>query len=67
MSRIGNKKITLPAKVKVSVSESGSVTVEGPRRKLVWVLPAPIKAKVEGTEVALTRPGDSRQEKALHG
>ena len=67
MSRIGNKKITLPAKVKVSVSESGYVAVEGPKGKLVWVLPAPIKAKVEGTEVALTRPGDSRQEKALHG
>ena len=67
MSRIGNKKITLPAKVKVSVSESGSVSVEGPKGKLEWVLPAPIKAKVEGSEVAFTRPGDSRQEKALHG
>ncbi|MCK9587986.1 MAG: 50S ribosomal protein L6 [Terrimicrobiaceae bacterium] len=67
MSRIGNKKITLPAKVKVSVSESGSVAVEGPKGKLAWTLPAPIKAKVEGAELALTRPGDSRQEKALHG
>ena len=35
MSRIGNKKITLPAKVKVSVSESGSVAVEGPKGKRV--------------------------------
>ena len=67
MSRIGNKKITLPAKVKVSVSESGSVAVEGPNGKLEWALPAPIQAKVEGAEVALARPGDSRQEKALHG
>lgn len=67
MSRIGNKIITLPAKVKVSVSESGSVAVEGPKGKLSWTLPAPIRAKVEGTELALTRTGESRQEKALHG
>jgi len=67
MSRIGNKKITLPAKVKVSVSEAGSVAVEGPKGKLAWTLPAPIKARVEGGVVALTRSGESRQEKALHG
>jgi len=67
MSRIGNKKITLPAKVKVSVSDSGSVSVEGPKGKLAWTLPAQVKASVEGTEVTLTRTGESRQEKALHG
>jgi len=67
MSRIGNKKITLPAKVKVSVSDSGSVAVEGPKGKLAWTLPAQVKASVEGTEVTLTRTGESRQEKALHG
>ncbi len=67
MSRIGQKKITLPANVKVSVSESGAVAVEGPKGKLSWTLPAPIKASVEGAEVAFTRLGESRQEKALHG
>ncbi|TSA36666.1 MAG: 50S ribosomal protein L6 [Verrucomicrobiaceae bacterium] len=67
MSRIGNKKITLPGKVKVSVSDSGSVSVEGPKGKLAWTLPAQVKAKVEGEEVTLTRTGESRQEKALHG
>jgi len=67
MSRIGNKKITLPAKVKVSVSGSGSVAVEGPKGKLEWTLPSPIKATVEAGEVTFTRTGESRQEKALHG
>ncbi len=67
MSRIGNKIITLPASVKVSVSESGSVAVEGPKGKLAWTLPGPVKAKVEGTELSVTRSGESRQEKALHG
>ena len=67
MSRIGNKKITLPAKVKVSVSDSGAVSVEGPKGKLAWTLPTPITAVVEGSEVTLTRKGDSRPVKALHG
>ena len=67
MSRIGNKKITLPAKVKVTVSDLGNVSVEGPKGKLAWTLPARIKAVVEGAEVAFSRDGESRPVKALHG
>jgi len=67
MSRIGNKKITLPAKVKVAVSAAGSVQVEGPKGKLEWDLPAGISAKVEGEEVSLSRASEARQLKALHG
>jgi len=67
MSRIGNKKITLPANVKVAVSPAGSVQVEGPKGKLAWELPAGITAKVEGAEVALSRTSEARQLKALHG
>lgn len=67
MSRIGNKSIPLPASVKVSISDAGAVTVEGPKGKLVWSLPGKITAKVEGTELTVIRPGDARQDKALHG
>jgi large subunit ribosomal protein L6 len=67
MSRIGIKKITLPAKVKVAVTPGGAVNVEGPKGKLEWTLPAGISAQVEGTEVSLSRAGESRQVKALHG
>ena len=67
MSRIGNKKIAVPAEVKISVSDSGAVSVEGPKGKLSWALPGGIRGKVDGSEVALVRSGDSRQEKALHG
>ncbi len=67
MSRIGNKKITLPAKVKASVSAEGVVSVEGPKGKLDWTLPRQVTAKIEGGEVAIVRAGESRQEKALHG
>lgn len=67
MSRIGNKKITLPAKVKVNVSGNGAVQVEGPKGKLEWTLPAGITAKVEGTEVTVVRESENRQLRALHG
>ncbi|MDX2079782.1 MAG: 50S ribosomal protein L6 [Terrimicrobiaceae bacterium] len=67
MSRIGNKKITLPAKVKVNVSGNGAVQVEGPKGKLEWTLPAGISAKVENTDVVVNREGESRQVRALHG
>jgi large subunit ribosomal protein L6 len=41
--------------------------VEGPKGKLAWTLPTQIQVKIEGTEVSVTRAGESRQEKALHG
>ena len=67
MSRIGNKKISLPPKVKIAVSNEGSVSVEGPKGKLQWKLPALIHAQVEGTEVAVVRENEARQTRALHG
>ena len=67
MSRIGNKKIILPANVKVAVSIEGLVSVEGPKGKLQWKLPASIHANVEGSEVAVVRDNESRQLRALHG
>ncbi len=67
MSRIGKKAIEVPAKVKVNLADSGAVTVEGPKGKLEWTLPKAIKARLEGTTLAVERDGESRQVKALHG
>lgn len=67
MSRIGNKKISLPPKVKISVSDRGSVLVEGPKGKLEWTLPEDIQAKVDGAELNVIRNNESRQVRALHG
>ena len=55
MSRIGNKIIELPAKVKLNVSGDGAVSVEGPKGKLAWTLPKQIKAKVEDGKLAVSR------------
>jgi large subunit ribosomal protein L6 len=67
MSRIGKKSVVLPEKVKVGCSDSGAVTVEGPKGKLEWTLPRQIKLRVEGQEVLLDRTLESRSVKALHG
>src|SRR6267143_3251313 len=67
MSRIGNKSITLPDKVKVNVGNEGAVAVEGPKGKLNWKLPQNISAKVENNHVSLARAAETRSVKALHG
>jgi large subunit ribosomal protein L6 len=67
MSRIGKKPITLPDKVKLSVSGAGAVHVEGPKGKLDWTLPGAIKARITGSNVVLDRANETRQVRALHG
>ncbi len=67
MSRIGKKPIEVPAKVKVNLGSEGAVTVEGPKGTLSWTLPKAVRAKVEGTTLAIEREGDNRQARALHG
>jgi large subunit ribosomal protein L6 len=67
MSRIGNKSIVLPEKVKLNVSGEGAVNVEGPKGQLSWTLPGEINCKVDGRNVSLARSNDSRKVRALHG
>jgi large subunit ribosomal protein L6 len=67
MSRIGNKAVEIPDKVKVNVDEEGAVSVEGPKGKLEWKLPRHIRASVENSRVSLVREAESRSVKALHG
>jgi large subunit ribosomal protein L6 len=67
MSRIGNKPIELPDKVKVNISPVGEVNVEGPKGRLNWTLPKPIKARMEGKSVLIERSSDVRSIRALHG
>jgi large subunit ribosomal protein L6 len=67
MSRIGNKAVEIPAKVKVNIDDSGKVAVEGPKGKLDWKLPKGIKANVADNQVSLVREAETRSLKALHG
>jgi large subunit ribosomal protein L6 len=67
MSRIGNKAIEIPEKVKVTIGGDGGVSVEGPKGKLHWKLPRDIRASVEENQVSLLREAETRSAKALHG
>ena len=67
MSRIGNKAVEIPDKVRVSIDNNGEVSVEGPKGKLSWKLPCDIKASVKDNRVSLVREAETRSVKALHG
>ena len=67
MSRIGNKPVSLPAKVKVNLSSDRSVQVEGPKGKLSWRLPEGIEGKIEEGTLTLERQSEARRLRALHG
>jgi large subunit ribosomal protein L6 len=67
MSRIGKKPINLPGGVTVDVSAHGTVTVKGPKGTLTQDVNPDIQVKVEGNEVVLSRPTDSKRHKSMHG
>lgn len=67
MSRIGNKAVEIPDKVKVNISNDGAVAVEGPMGKLNWQLPREIRATVADNRISVERGAETRNVKALHG
>ena len=66
MSRIGNKVIVLPAGVEIT-NNGNVVTVKGPKGELTREFSKDIEIRVEGTEVTLHRPNDSKEMKTIHG
>ena len=66
MSRIGKKPIRIPSGVKVQI-EGATVRAEGPKGKLAQPVPAGLSARLENNELVITRPGDDRRVRALHG
>lgn len=66
MSRLGNKPIAIPEKVKVSISGT-TVQVAGPLGNLTRALPQGISAKVDGATLTVARANDSTTQRSLHG
>ena len=66
MSRIGKAPVSVPDGVKVTLSD-GSVSVEGPKGKLMTAVPEKISVKVEGKELIVSRESDSPGDRAMHG
>ena len=67
MSRIGNKVINVPAGVTVTVADNNNVTVKGPKGELNFKFNNELEISVSATEVAVKRPNDTKEMKALHG
>ena len=67
MSRIGNKPISVPAGVTVSVADSNLVTVKGPKGELTQSVNSDMTVTVEEGVVSVKRPTDQKRHKALHG
>ena len=66
MSRIGNKPITVPEGVTVTV-DGQKVTVKGPKGTLERVVTEPIKVELKDGIITVTRPNDDPKNRSLHG
>lgn len=66
MSRIGNRELTIPAGVTVTV-ENNVVTVKGAKGELVNSFDKSITITVDGDKIKLTRANETKQVKSLHG
>lgn len=64
MSRIGNRKISVPENVTVTINDN-NVVVKGPKGELSTKLTEGISVKVEDNDVIVTRDNDSF--KTMHG
>ena len=66
MSRVGNRPISLPSEVKVSVKDR-RLEVEGPRGKLSLDIPSGIRVNIGEKEIKVERESEEKKIKALHG
>lgn len=67
MSRVGQAPIPLPSKVQVTVEADNTVRVKGPLGELSQRVAPSISVTVGEGVVSLSRPDNSRANRALHG
>lgn len=66
MSRIGKKPIAIPSGVKVTIA-NGLMTVEGSKAKLVKQIPPEVDIAVNGSEITVNVPKESKTSSAMQG
>ena len=66
MSRIGNRVLTIPAGVTVTV-DGTKVTVKGPKGELTNEFNKNMVIEINGTELTVKRPNDTKEMKTFHG
>lgn len=67
MSRIGNKAITIPAGVEVTVTAGNEVTVKGPKGTLTRQFSPLMEIKQENGILTVIRANEEKHTKQLHG
>ena len=66
MSRIGNKVVVIPAGVSVNL-EGTLLTVKGPKGELKLNVNPDLTIEINGNELVVKRPSDSKEHRAIHG
>ena len=66
MSRIGNKPITVPAGIDVTI-DGQKITVKGPKGTLERTVNDNISIKLENGVIVVARPNDEKENRGLHG
>jgi len=66
MSRIGKKPVVIPQGVKVQLAD-GRLSAEGPKGRLAQPVPDGLTATVGPDQVLISRAGDDRRLRAIHG
>ncbi len=66
MSRIGNKPIEIPAGVTVTL-EGKKIAVSGPKGEMELILPPALKATMENNLIRVTRTGETKRIRSIHG
>lgn len=66
MSRIGNRVLTIPAGVNVTV-ENNTITVKGPKGELNYTFDKNITVTVDGETLKVARANETKTVKSLHG
>ena len=67
MSRIGKLPVIVPAGVTVTVDSENNVTVKGPKGTLTESISKEIEIKQEDGQILVSRKGDSKLQRSLHG
>ena len=66
MSRVGNRTIIIPTGV-TATANGNTVTVKGPKGELSFQFNNEMQICVEGAQVLVKRPNDTKEAKTFHG
>lgn len=66
MSRVGNKPVPANKDVTLEV-KGGNLNIKGPKGEFNWPIPSGIDIKVEDGQVQVSREGNSKHLRAMHG